>query len=266
MPPEIYSRRRPVSLCHPRSGYPRKNQHHRRRERDAWLRWRWWPGPVRPFQLGIFAALAVDSTGYILVADEGNGRIRKITSDGTVTDHCRQWTVPLLRRRWPATSATLYLPVSIAKNSSGDILFTEPGVERIRRIAPDGTISVYAGDGALGYSGDGGPATSAMLGSPNYLRLLLQWRSVLHRRKQLRDPLHHHQRHHQHLCRQRLRCETSGDGGPASMAGFSGLAGLDFDTAGDLIVSQSFDNRIREVLANGNVVNAGRRWDRGLLR
>jgi uncharacterized protein (TIGR03437 family) len=205
------------------------------------------------FQLGLFAALAVDSTGNLLVADEGNGRIRKIASDGTVTTIAGNGLFRFSGDGGPATSATLYLPVSVAKDASGNIFFTEPGVERIRRIALDGTISVYAGNGAVGYSGDGGPATSARLGDPNYLTFSSN--GDLYFTDEFNCVIRHiTTKGIINTFAGNASCETSGDGGPASQAGFSGLAGLDFDSSGDLIVSQSFDNRIREVLANGTVI------------
>lgn len=206
------------------------------------------------FQLGIYPALAIDSGGNILVADEGNGRIRKITTDGIVNTIAGNGLFRFSGDGGPAASATLYLPVSVVEDSSGNIFFTEPGVNRIRRVAPNGTISVYAGNGAEGYSGDGGQATSAALGDPNYLAL---------------GPNGNLYFTDNFNCVVRSittsgvistyagsgACGEAGNGGPASKASLNGLAGLDFDSAGDLIISESFDNRLRMVSSSGTVTN-----------
>jgi uncharacterized protein (TIGR03437 family) len=206
------------------------------------------------FQLGIFPALAIDSSGNILVADEGNGRIRKITTNGVVNTVAGNGLFRFSGDGGPATSATLYLPVSVLEDSSGNIIFTEPGVNRIRRVAPDGTISVYAGNGTEGYSGDGGPATAASLGDPNYLApgpngslyFTDNFNCVV-----------------RYITTSGVigtyagsgACGEGGDGGPASKASFNGLSGLDFDSSGDLIVSESYDHRLRMVSSSGNVTN-----------
>ena len=51
----------------------------------------------------------------------------------------------------------------MAVDAAGYVYVADYGNHRIRRIAPDGTISTYAGTGTAGYSGDGGPATEARI-------------------------------------------------------------------------------------------------------
>ena len=62
----------------------------------------------------------------------------------------------------PATSATLRAPRTVAFLPDGSYLVPEFRGNRVRRVAPDGTITRVAGTGAAGYAGDGGPATSAL--------------------------------------------------------------------------------------------------------
>ena len=61
----------------------------------------------------------------------------------------------------PATNAEVRNPYSVLVDSSGDLFVADYGNNVIREVRPDGTITTVAGNGTAGYSGDGGPATSA---------------------------------------------------------------------------------------------------------
>jgi sugar lactone lactonase YvrE len=67
----------------------------------------------------------------------------------------------------PATSALLNRPMGMAVDGAGNLFFADRGNQRIRKISPDGMIATVAGNGELGYSGDGGPAIEAQLGWPS---------------------------------------------------------------------------------------------------
>ena len=49
----------------------------------------------------------------------------------------------------------------------GSLYIADSHNNRIRRVAPDGTISTVAGNGTSGFSGDGGPASAASLNDPS---------------------------------------------------------------------------------------------------
>ncbi|WP_437835764.1 hypothetical protein [Sorangium sp. So ce1153] len=66
----------------------------------------------------------------------------------------------------PAVAAKLDAPRGLALGPDGRLRIAEQGGPRVRRGTPDGTIATVAGTGAVGYSGDGGPATLATLTSP----------------------------------------------------------------------------------------------------
>lgn len=70
----------------------------------------------------------------------------------------------------PATQAELNSPFGVVRGPDGAIWFCEYDGHRIRRIAPDGTISTIAGTGKRGNTGDGGPATEATLNLPAEIR------------------------------------------------------------------------------------------------
>ena len=70
----------------------------------------------------------------------------------------------------PATAAQIDNPFGVVRGPDGAIWFCEYTGHRIRRVAPDGTISTMAGTGAKGYSGDGGPALKATFNLPHEIR------------------------------------------------------------------------------------------------
>ena len=67
----------------------------------------------------------------------------------------------------PATSAALAFPYGVAVDGGGNVLIADSGNHRIRRVAVGtGIITTVAGNGTRGFSGNGGPATSAALANP----------------------------------------------------------------------------------------------------
>src|SRR4051812_16412738 len=67
----------------------------------------------------------------------------------------------------PAAQALLNGPFDIAFDRAGNLYFSDTFNHRIRRVdAATGIISTIAGNGASGYSGDGGPAVAAALNEP----------------------------------------------------------------------------------------------------
>jgi len=107
--------------------------------------------------------IAVDQTGNIFIADNNNSRIRKVNSMGIITTISGNGTYGFSGDGSQATNAQLYDPRSIALDTNGNIYFTDEGNYRIRKISASGIISTFAGNGILGYTGDGGPATAAKL-------------------------------------------------------------------------------------------------------
>ena len=67
----------------------------------------------------------------------------------------------------PATSASLFSPGGVALDGSGNLFIADLSNNRIRRVSANGIITTVAGTGAFGFSGDGGLATNARLGSPS---------------------------------------------------------------------------------------------------
>ncbi len=111
------------------------------------------------------AALAVDSSGALLVCDVADQRVRRISA-GTITSFAGDGVQGFAGDGGSATSAELDSPSGIAVASDRGVLIADTHNHRIRLVASDGTIRTYAGTGSLGYSGDGGPAIAAQLSSP----------------------------------------------------------------------------------------------------
>ena len=112
-------------------------------------------------------AVAADAAGYVYVAGAGSHRIRRIGPDGVIDTFAGTGTIGFAGDGGPAKEARLNRPYDVAADAWGYVYVADRNNHRIRRIAPDGTISTIAGTGVAGYSGDGGPATAAQLRQPS---------------------------------------------------------------------------------------------------
>ena len=65
-----------------------------------------------------------------------------------------------------ATTQAIDSPTSAAPDGAGGFYVASAAQNRVYRVAADGTVSLIAGSGSTGFSGDGGPATSARLNNP----------------------------------------------------------------------------------------------------
>ena len=108
------------------------------------------------------AAVAADYTGIVYVADAGNARIRRIAWDGTVTTLAGNGTPGFANG--PASTAEFMTPKGIAVDPAGWLYVSDTGNNRIRQIAPDGSVTTLAGTGVSGFAD--GDASSAQFASP----------------------------------------------------------------------------------------------------
>ena len=107
--------------------------------------------------------LALDVSGNLYFTDSGNSRIRKITNSGIITTIAGTGAQGHSGDGGPATAAQLDIPWGISVDFSGNIYFVEWNTYSVRKINTAGIISTVAGNGTMGYSGDGGQATNAQL-------------------------------------------------------------------------------------------------------
>ncbi len=111
--------------------------------------------------------VATTPTGVIFVPDSGNNRVRRIGLDGRIATVAGIGLPGGDGDGGAATAAHLDVPFSVAPLPDGGFVVAERAGARVRRVSADGKITTVAGTGTPGYSGDGGPATSAMLDDPH---------------------------------------------------------------------------------------------------
>jgi len=105
-------------------------------------------------------SIAVDSTGNLYVSDPS--RVRHVSPSGIVR------TVMTFPEPNPGNSSGNF---GLATDASGNLYAAAGGYHRVFKVAPGGVVSTIAGDGSIGYSGDGGPAASAQMNNPSGVAL-----------------------------------------------------------------------------------------------
>jgi uncharacterized protein (TIGR03437 family) len=205
-------------------------------------------GPATNAVLSYLEGIAVDSAGNLYIADTDNNRIRKV-SNGVITTVAGSGTEGYSGDNGPAVSAQLNIPYGVAVDSAGNLYIADAHNNRIRKVS-NGVITTVAGNGKQGYSGDNGPAVSAQLNTPN--RVAVDSAGNLY----IAD-----------TDNQRIRkvangvittvggngtCCFSGDGGPATGAQLAYPTGVAVDSAGNLYIADTQNNRIRMLTPTGS--------------
>jgi uncharacterized protein (TIGR03437 family) len=114
------------------------------------------------------AGLGIDASGNLFIAACW---IETVTADGVIHILGGNGNFSFGGDGGPATAAQFFVPNDLALDAEGNIYVADTGNNRIRRIATDGTITTIAGGDTLGFGGDGGPASAAVLNSPSNLAL-----------------------------------------------------------------------------------------------
>jgi uncharacterized protein (TIGR03437 family) len=122
-------------------------------------------GPATAAELYYPQAVAVDSSGNLYIADTQNNRVREVNALGIISTVAGNGTFGYSGDGSWAVNAQITAPVGVAVDSLGNLYIGDSnGV--IRKVFPNATIATIAGNGGIGYTGDGGAATSATLNSP----------------------------------------------------------------------------------------------------
>ena len=224
-------------------------------------------GPANEAQLSEPEAVAVDSAGNLYIADSANQRIRRVdATTGTISTIAGMGYWDYGGDGGPATEAHLRHPRGVAVDGDGNVYIADTENNRIRKVdAATETISTIAGTGEWGYSGDGGPATQAQLGTPQGVAVDGDGNVYI------ADIFNHRIR--------KVEAATGtistiagtgeqsggGDGGPATEAQFSEPHGVALDGDGHLYIADSSNHRIRRVDAFTGAITtiAGSWWGYG---
>lgn len=106
--------------------------------------------------------VAVDATGNVYVADRNNNAIRKIAPDGTTTTLAGGSGMGYADG--PGATAQFADPSGVAVDGIGNVYVAEQLNQRVRKVAPDGTVSTLSGTGDPGT--DDGPGATATFEYP----------------------------------------------------------------------------------------------------
>jgi hypothetical protein len=236
-------------------------------------------GPATAAQLNDPRSVAADGSGNLLIADTRNNRIR-VVAESTGTFYGQAMTAGDIYtvagsgehgdsgNRGPATAARLTGPAGVTADAAGNLVIADTGNDRIRVVAEStgtfygqamtaGDIYGVAGTGHPGYSGDGGRATAAQLALPggvavdaagnlviadtgnNRIRVVAESRGTFYGMAM---------RIHQiYTVAGTGTPGFGGDSGPATGALLARPGAVAVDPAGDILVADTGNNRIRQV-------------------
>ncbi|MCW1924498.1 hypothetical protein OKA05_18170 [Luteolibacter arcticus] len=191
-------------------------------------------------------ALALDPGGNLFVSDWGNHTIRKITPAGVVTTFAGSGLIGNLDGA--GTAARFNAPTGLAVDASGNVYVADSTNNKIRKITPAGVVSSFAGSGSTGTT-DGGPTaarfnypTGVALDASGNLFVADQYNNKIRK-----------------VTSAGVVTTLAGSGGQGSADGTGTAAtfnyphGLTVDSAGNLIVADRYNHRIRRVTQTGVV-------------
>jgi len=196
--------------------------------------------------------IVFDSAGNLFIADTANHRIRKVDVNGLITTVAGAGTNGYSGDGGPATNASLNSPGGIAFDSAGNLFIADMMNSRVRKVDTNNVITTVAGNGSSAWptTGDGGPATNAIIRYPASVAAdaagnLFVGDAGDNRVRKVDingiittfaggGPTYY-----------------SGDGGPATNASLWTPVDLCFDASGSLFIDDVYNNRIRKVDTNG---------------
>lgn len=208
-------------------------------------------GPATAALLYYPGGLDYDAAGNLYIADSRNHRIRKIDAAGIITTYAGTGLAGYSGDGGPATAAEMSYPESIAFDAAGNMYFSDHWDACVRKIDAAGMITTVAGTGVYGYSGDGGPATAAMLDNPCHVQVdgagnlyICDWVNARVRKVSVSGIIT--------TIAGNGTAPFSGDGGPATAAGMRPSSTL-IDAAGNILICDGVNRRVRKIDAAGTI-------------
>jgi uncharacterized protein (TIGR03437 family) len=202
-------------------------------------------GPATAARLNGPGGVATDSSGNVYIADTANNRVRRVSTAGVIETVAGTGQPGQIGDNLRAVLAQLEAPAGLAVDGAGNLYIAE--TRRIRRVTPGGIILTVAGGSDVGFSGDGGPATSAQLDGPQGMAIdtagnLYVADSVNHRIRRITPA---------GSITTMAGGGDLGDGAPATAARFYFPRAIVADQSGSLYVADHDDRRIRRLSPDG---------------
>jgi sugar lactone lactonase YvrE len=184
------------------------------------------------------AGIALDGSGSLVVADSGNGAIRRVSPDGKVT----------------TIAAKFKTPMGVAVDQTGAIFVADSGLSRIRKVLPGGTVEPFSGSGTIG--NEDGAAESAKFYLPTGLAMI--GKSVY-----VSDAGSNVVRRVSASGTCQLHAGSGAEGffdAPSASASFFGPSGLVAAPSGELFVADTKNHHIRRIAGEETTVTAVAGW------
>ena len=220
-------------------------------------------GPAANAELDTPTSVAVDGAGYLYIADSKHNVVRMVNGNGIISTVAGTAIAGYNGDAMLATSAQLNRPIGVTVDAAGNLYIADQGNQRIRKVAAaSGVITTVAGNGALGgngqgtYGPDGVPATSSGLGDPFAVAFdavgnmyIPDSTNNLVRMVDTNGTITTVAGNYQ------LGAGFTGDTGLATQAQLYSPSGVLVDVAGDLLIADTQNNRIRMVDASLRNIN-----------
>ena len=213
-------------------------------------------GPSSTSKFAFPGGVCVDSIGNIIVSDTENHRIRMINSNGDVSTISENGESGF--RDGPLNSSMFNCPQGICIDSVGGIIIADTENHRIRMINSTGDVSTISGSGMRGFKD--GPSNISMFNYPHGVCVDSDGNIIV------TDTENHRIRMINLNGEVSTICGTGEQGfkdGPSNISMFDNPCGVCVDFNGNIIVSDTFNYRIRMINSSGEVSTISGKGEEG---